>query len=52
MQSNETNSFCMQTKEEKYTALLPVVHSLMSGEEDEIARMANLSALLHHEFGF
>ena len=22
MQSNETNSFCMQTKEEKYTALL------------------------------
>lgn len=40
------------TKEEKYAALLPVVHSLMSGEDDEIARMANLAALLHHEFGF
>ena len=40
------------TKEEKYTALLPVVHSLMSDEEDEIARMANLAALLHHEFNF
>ena len=42
----------MQTKEEKYAALLPVVHSLMDGEEDGIARMANLAALLHHEFGF
>lgn len=40
------------TKEEKYAALLPVVHSLMSGEEDEIARMANLASLLHCEFGF
>lgn len=40
------------TKEEKYAKLLPVVHSLMSGEEDEIARMANLAALLHQEFGF
>ena len=42
----------MQSKEEKYAALLPVVHSLMSDEEDEIARMANLAALLHNEFGF
>ena len=40
------------TKEEKYAALFPVVHSLMSDEEDEIARMANLAALLHHEFNF
>ena len=40
------------TKEEKYSALLPVVHSLMSDEDDEIARMANLAALLHTEFGF
>lgn len=40
------------TKEEKYAALLPAVHSLMSGESDEIARMANLAALLHSEFGF
>ena len=42
----------MQTKEERYVALLPVVRSLMSGEEDAIARMANLAALLHNEFGF
>ena len=36
----------------KYAALLPAVHSLMSAEEDVIARMANLAALLHQEFGF
>ncbi|MCQ2153568.1 MAG: peptide-methionine (S)-S-oxide reductase MsrA [Bacteroidales bacterium] len=42
----------MQTKEGRYAALLPVVRSLMNDEGDEIARMANLAALLHHEFGF
>ena len=40
------------TKEEKYTKLLSSVHSLTSDEEDDIARMANLAALLHNEFGF
>ena len=40
------------TKNDKYAALLPAVHSLMSDESDEIARMANLAALLHNEFGF
>lgn len=39
-------------KEEKYRQLLPIAQSLMQGEEDLIARMANLAALLHHEFGF
>lgn len=39
-------------KEEKYRALLPSVRSLMEGETDEIAKMANLAALLHQEFGF
>lgn len=39
-------------KEEKYRQLLPIARSLMQGEEDLIARMANLAALLHHEFGF
>lgn len=39
-------------KEEKYKALLPIVRSLMEGETDTIAKMANLAALLHHEFGF
>lgn len=39
-------------KESKYASLMPAVHSLMAGEPDGIARMANLAALLHHEFGF
>lgn len=39
-------------KEDKYVALLPAVRSLMDGEEDGIAKMANLASLLHHEFGF
>lgn len=40
------------TKEERYAALFPAVRSLLSGETDEIAAMANLAALLHREFGF
>lgn len=39
-------------KKEKYSSLLPIVRSLMDGENDDIAKMANLAALLHHEFGF
>lgn len=40
------------TKEEKYASLLPQVEALCEGESDLIAKMANVSALLHHEFGF
>lgn len=40
------------TKEEKYIALLPQAKALCEGESDTIAKMANISALLHHEFGF
>lgn len=39
-------------KEEHYAALLPQVMSLCEGETDMIAKMANVSALLHSEFGF
>jgi GAF domain-containing protein len=39
-------------KEEKYAALVPQVKSLCEGEEDMIAKMANVSALLHQEMGF
>ena len=39
-------------KEEKYRALLPQVRALVEGETDEVARMANVAALLHEEFGF
>ena len=42
----------MATKQEKYERLLPQVKALCEGEEDMIAKMANVCALLHHEFGF
>ncbi|MCQ2157752.1 MAG: GAF domain-containing protein, partial [Bacteroidales bacterium] len=37
---------------EKYVAVLPRVKSLLEGERDMIANMANLSSLLHETFGF
>jgi len=40
------------TKEEQYQKLLPQAQSLVSGETDIIANLANLSALLHRTFGF
>lgn len=42
----------MASKSDKYEALLPAVISLMDGENDNIAKMANLTSLLHSEFGF
>lgn len=39
-------------KNKKYAALLPQVKALCEGESDMIAKMANVSALLHSEFGF
>jgi len=42
----------MMTKEERYKQLLPQAQSLLTGETDLIADMANLSALLHRTFGF
>lgn len=39
-------------KEEKYKGILPQVQALCEGEEDMIAKMSNVSALLHQEFGF
>ena len=40
------------TKEETYSSLLAQARSLLSGERDIIARMANLAALLHGGMGF
>ncbi len=40
------------TKEERYKQLLPQAQSLLSGETDLMANMANISALLHRTFGF
>lgn len=39
-------------KEEIYQALLPQVKALLSGEEDWIANMANMAAVLKEAFGF
>ena len=40
------------TKEEKYQTIVPQIHALMAGETDEIAKMANMVAVLHETFGF
>lgn len=40
------------SKVDKYMALIPRIQSVLSGETDEIARMSNMAALLHFEFGF
>lgn len=40
------------TKEQHYNSLLPQVKALCEDEDDLIAKMANVAALLHHEFGF
>lgn len=40
------------SKEEKYRALLPQLKSLIKGEDDLIANLANVSAALKETFGF
>ena len=42
----------MKDKETLYEELLPQALSLLEGETDEVACMANLAALLHRAFGF
>ena len=40
------------TKEATYQSILPQIQSLISGESDLIANMANIAALLHSTFHF
>ena len=40
------------TKQETYQTLLPQIESLVAGESDMIANMANVAAALHEAFGF
>ena len=40
------------SKEEKYQTVLPQIQSLVAGENDDIAKMANIAAVLHETFGF
>ena len=39
-------------KSETYQLLLPQIESLVAGEHDMIAKMANVAAVLHEAFGF
>lgn len=39
-------------KKEKYQTLSKQIQSLCEGENDIIANLANITSLLHHEFGF
>ena len=41
-----------QDKEERYERILPQIESLVNGETDLIANMANVAAVLHESFGF
>ena len=40
------------TKSDKYQELYKLIESVVSGESDQIANMANTAALLHEAFGF
>ena len=40
------------TKEEKYQEVIPQINSLIAGETDLIANMANIAAVLHSTFHF
>ena len=40
------------TKEEQYQEIIPQIQSLVSGEPDLIANMANIAAVLHNTFHF
>lgn len=39
-------------KEERYRALLPQLRSLLAGEDDPVANLANVAAALKETFGF
>lgn len=40
------------SKEEKYQTVIPQIQALVAGENDDIAKMANVAAVLHETFGF
>lgn len=39
-------------KRARYALLLPQIEQLLAGESDQVARMANVAAMLHFTFGF
>ena len=48
----ETLTISGNSKQEKYTSLLPQVEAVMDDSVDIIANMANMAAMLHETFGF
>jgi GAF domain-containing protein len=48
----EDLSIVKGTKEEQYSNLLPQIESLLFGETDLVANLANVSAALKEQFGF
>ncbi|MBO5350618.1 MAG: GAF domain-containing protein [Alistipes sp.] len=40
------------TKEERYALLYEQIMALLEGETDEVARMANMTSMIHFTFGF
>ncbi|MDL2278250.1 GAF domain-containing protein [Parabacteroides sp. OttesenSCG-928-G07] len=49
----EKNSTIAQgSKSEKYKSLIPQIHTLVSAETDEVAKMANITAALKQAFDF
>ena len=40
------------SKEEKYQLLVRQIRALVEGEVDEIAKMANIAAMVHSKMGF
>ena len=40
------------TREEKYASLYPQIQSLLAGETDKYANLANIAAAVHEVFGF
>jgi GAF domain-containing protein len=40
------------TREEQYQALIPQIAALLTGESDEIANLANITAALKEQFGW
>lgn len=48
----KATNFVNMTKSDKYQELYKTIESVISGESDQIANMANTAALLHEAFGF
>ncbi len=50
--AEELNISLSVSKEQKYKELLPQIESLISGETDQIANMANVAAAIHMATGY